>query len=34
MPLDSQTQNLAAEGFSSTLTRGRSSFNASLEIRL
>ena len=34
MPLDTQTQNLATDAFSSTLSRGRSSFNASLEIKL
>ena len=34
IPLDTQTQNLAADAFSSTLSRGRSSFNASLEIKL
>jgi iron complex outermembrane receptor protein len=34
VPLDSQSQTLAADAFSSTLSRGRSSFNASLEIKL
>jgi iron complex outermembrane receptor protein len=34
LPLDTQSQTLAADGFSNTLSRGRSSFNASLEIKL